>query len=678
MKTPYVPIFATILALSAGCSFAAAPTDENVTVDLPGDDTMQDEFEPADTIHDEGRPDEGGQDLGDTASGDQNGGHDDSVVPDGGGQDLGITDDGQPSDALTDVHVPRGRITVIPYLIDFGYVPLSATSTVPITVRNDGDYALRLDKFETIGPASIMLDVGFEAQTSGSKTTYVVDPPKALKPGETYDGRVVFEPTTATEAYSEIRVYSSDTDYPTGYLVHAMGNKTKPDVDLVPASMDFGACVIGSPLSHDLVLKSVGGMNVKIKAVYPNQAAIDAGWRVEFPTVEPTVSSPVTLAPVQTLTVRIVYDPTRASPVDSIGKPVTEEGQIIVSGDMFAGNEFLRVTGFAVEGACTRPIIELLNDFATEGDGCPVDEVYDWPETKNTRIRRTADGFEVPTGTLIRLSGEQSFSPFGDLASYSWAVNQPEANGGVFIPDSGNLTPTFMVSAGNDDTVQYYEIFLNVTDVDGHTACALDSLKITTRTEVKSDVILSWTPVNPFTPTPPYMGQDVDLHFTHRNAADDGTEPDIDGDGVPDDWFDYPWDCYWLNPEPAKDQWGEALPRTNDLVRLRNDSDDGAEPEVLSMGLECPNGNKFKVGAYYFDDHGYGDVYATVQVFVKGQLLYDATQRLTSLDMWYVGDLGCLTCTGVSNPSPLCDVALEKEGSFTTTSARVTHNYVTQ
>lgn len=668
MKTRCFQIFAIILVAFAGCSFNSVPTDENVTIDIPHEDAWHDDGQTPDTGHDEGRPDEGGQDADDQGGIDIFIGPDDSVTIDEGSPDVpgDVTpaDDGQPADTAEDVHIPRGKITVIPYLIDFGYVPLTGSSSVPITVRNDGDAALRLDKFTTTGPSSIKLDVGFEPQVSGLKTTYVVDPPKNLKPGASFEGTVIFEPTTATEAYSEIRVFSSDVLYPDGYLVHAMGNKTKPDLDLNPTSMDFGAAVIGSPVIWDLVLTSSGGMNVKVKSVYPNQDAIDAGFRVEFPGVEPTVANPVTLAPLSTLTVRIVYDPTRASPVDQIGKPIPEEGQIVVSGDMFAGNEFLRVTGFAVAGACTGPIIELLNEAFDEGDGCPVDELD--AETKNTRICRTADGYQVPTGTLLRLTGVQSFSPFGDLESWTWSVSQPATNGGVFIPGSGDITPTFMVGAGGDGTTPYYQVFLDVADGLGHTACAPDSLKIETRTETKADVILSWTPVSPFTPTPPYNGQDVDLHFTHPTAGNDGDEPDLDGDGLPDDWFDLPYDCFWYYPEPAKDLWGEALPWTNDLVRLRNDSDDGEEPEVLSMGLECPNGRKFKVGAYFFDDHGYGDVMATAQVFVKGTLVYSATQRLKSLDMWYVGDLQCVT------------VGLDKTGSFSAASAKITHDYVNE
>lgn len=667
MKKGFFSIAAVLLATAAGCGFNQAPTDESTFIDVAQEDLFHDEGHDDDTGHDDGRPDEGGTDLADAGT-DLNIQPDDGVTDDNGATDTGTDsttqDEGQPGDTQQDAHVPRGKLTVIPYLIDFGFVPLGGKSTVPFTVRNDGDAALRLDKFTTTGPASIKLDVGFEPQTSGMKTTYMVDPPKNLKPGATFDGKVIFEPTESTEAYSEVRVFTSDSDYPDGYLVHAMGNKTKPDVDLKPTAMDFGAAVVGSPLSRTLVLTSNGGMNVKIKSVYPDQDAVAAGFRVEFPEAEPTVANPVTLAPLQTLTVRIVYDPTRASPVDSIGKPLVEDGQIVVSGDMFAGNEFLRVTGFAVEGACTKPIIELLNESFADGDGCPVEGLD--AETKNTRICRTADGYEVPTGTMLRLTGTQSFSPFGALESWSWSATQPATNGGIFVPGSDDVSPTFTVGAGVDETTPYYELFLDVADGQGHTACTPDSLKIVTRAVVKADVILSWTPVNPFTPTPPYMGQDVDLHFTHPKAGDDGTEPDLDGDGLPDDWFDLPYDCFWYYPSPAKDLWGEALPWTNDLVRLRNDSDDGSEPEVLSMGLECPNGRKFKVGAYLFDDYGYGDVNATVQIFVKGVLKYSETRRLRSHDMWYVGDLQCVT------------VGLEKTGSFNAAPAKITHDYVNE
>lgn len=665
MKNTVIVILVIAVGIFAGCSFNSVVPDEGGGDDLSSQDVWLDDGPVIDTGRDVAQPDEGGVDASDHGITDTSSGKDlfesDNSETDFG-VDINQTDDGHTVDVATDVHVPRGRITVIPYLIDFGFVPLGASARVPILVRNDGDAALRLDRFTTNGPTSIKLDVGFEPQVSGMKTTYVIDPPRNLKPGATFEGAIVFEPTAATEAYSEIRVFSSDSDYPDGYLAHATGNKTKPDVDLNPTSMDFGAAVVGTPQSRNLAITSNGGMNVKIRGVYPDQNALDAGYRVEFPEVEPTVGTPVTLAPVQKLNVTVVYDPTRASPVDQIGRPIPEQGQIIVSGDMFNGNEFTRVSGYAVEGACTRPIIELLNESFADGDGCPVDGLD--AETRNTRICRTAEGYEVPTGTLLRLSGSQSFSPFGGLNSWTWSVTQPASNGGIFIPDNADVTPAFMVGAAVDGTTPSYELFLDVADGFGHTACQQDSLKIVTRTEVKADVILSWTPVNPFTPVPPYMGQDLDLHFTHPNAGTDATEGDCDGDGLNDNWFDDPWDCYWLNPVTAKDLWGEALPWTNDRVSLRNDNDDGQEPEVLSMGLECPNGRKFKVGAYFFDDHGYGDVFATVQVYVKGTLAYSQTQRLASSDMWYVGQLQCVTN------------GLDKTGSFSAVGAKVVHNYI--
>ncbi|HQP96764.1 MAG TPA: hypothetical protein PLY68_11300, partial [Myxococcota bacterium] len=244
MKNTVIAILIIAVGIFAGCSFNSVVPDEGGVDDLSSQDVWHDEGPGIDTGRDVAQPDQGGFDTSDHGTTDTSTGKD-LFEPDDSQQDSGVdvnqTDDGQSVDIATDVHVPRGRITVIPYLIDFGFVPLGASSRIPIIVRNDGDAALRLDRFTTNGPTSIKLDVGFEPQVSGMKTTYVIDPPKNLKPGATFEGAVVFEPTAATEAYSEIRVFSSDADYPDGYLAHATGNKTKPDVDLSPTSMDFGA-----------------------------------------------------------------------------------------------------------------------------------------------------------------------------------------------------------------------------------------------------------------------------------------------------------------------------------------------------------------------------------------------------------------------------------------------------
>lgn len=655
MKTKFV--FICLLWLSVGCSTGTGPSDTNVP-DIPGVDMAQDQGQPPDISYEDTR--DAGQDTFDAAQDDT------AVQTDENPADTGNpTDDGTP-DVIPDVvdnggevSIPRGKLTVIPYFIDFGYVPLGATSTVPIAFKNDGDAALRLDKVTTNGPLSIKMDIGFEPEVAGSKTTYTISPPKVLKPGARFEGHVVFEPTSSDEAYSEIKVYTSDAEFPDGYLVHAMGNRSKPCLEIIPSSIDFGPEVIGSPITRNVLLKSCGAMAVTLKGVYVDGPGVQAGFKIEFAGAQPTVQNPVSLEPLETLAIRVVYDPATASPVDEIGMPITQNGQIVVSGDMFSGTQYLRVSGFAVEGACTRPIIQIMNDYMVPGDGCPVDRGLP-AETLNTRICRTDDGFEVPTGTLISLSGVNSFSPFGALTGYSWTVNQPANNGGYFIPDPTEPETTFMVGEGGT-----YELFLDVTDADGHTTCEPTSVKITTRTEIKADILLSWKPVNPFTPTPPFMGPDLDLHYTHPFAGKDGTECDCDSNGSPDNWFDLPYDCFWFNPSPAKDLWGDALPWTNDLVRLRNDSDDGSAPEVLTMGLDCAAGRAFTVGVYFFDDHDYGPVDATVQVFIKGVQAFTKTVRLSSLDMWNVGNLTCRT-TG-----------LLKWADFTEkTTGVITHNYI--
>lgn len=620
--------------------------------DIPEGDAASETIDP-----DQGFPDLGGHDDGPN----DNGGDKDNTPIDLGGQDTNPADPGQ------ETSEPRGRISVAPYLIDFGFVPLAGESFVPFKVTNIGDGPLRLDRFTTVGPAAIMLDVGAEGQVSSGKTIYEISPPKVLKVGAAFDGKVVFKPDQAVEVYTEIRVFSSDTDYPDGLLFHAMGNKTRPALEVTPESIDFGAAVIGQPITRSVTLKSVGRMDVNVYGVSPDAAAVAAGFRVEFPDRQPTVQNPVTLAQTKTMTVNIVYDPSRASPVNSIGRPQPESGQIEISGDMFTGKIFQRVTGMAVEGACTMPIVDFLNEYRMDGDGCPVQSDYP-ADDKNTRICKTELGWEVPTGTLVQLSGAESFSPFGDITQWAWSATQPTSNTGFFIPTENEVEPTFMIGAapnGDDGDLPYYEIFLNVIDNKGYEACAGKSIRITTRVEVKADIILSWKPVNPFTPVPPFMGQDVDLHFTHFKAGDDGSEPDIDKDGVPDDWFDLPYDCFWFNAEPEKYLWGEASPWVNDRVLLRNDSDDGSEPEVLMMGLECPNGRPFKVGAHFFDDHGYGQADVTIQIYAKGKLLYTSTRRLSSHDMWYVGDLKCKT------------VGLDKTAEFMVNTVKpVTPNYI--
>ena len=130
----------------------------------------------------------------------------------------------------------------------------------------------------------------------------------------------------------------------------------------------------------------------------------------------------------------------------------------------------------------------------------------------------------------------------------------------------------------------------------------------------------------------PQAGADLDLHFVHQYAGG----PDLDGNGVADGWFDDPFDCFWHNPKP---KWGSFDPAVNDDPGLDRDDTDGAGPE--NMNLDIPENNvTYRVGVHYWEDHGFGASYATVRIYLYGDLVYEMEDvKLLNRDMWEVATI---------------------------------------
>jgi hypothetical protein len=139
---------------------------------------------------------------------------------------------------------------------------------------------------------------------------------------------------------------------------------------------------------------------------------------------------------------------------------------------------------------------------------------------------------------------------------------------------------------------------------------------------------LLWdTPADPDqTDTGPNAGTDMDLHFAHPLSAG----ADLDCDGKPDPWFTNPYDTFWFNPNPT---WGNAKPE------LELNDTDGGGPEHID--LPYPGGTisepmQYDVGVHYLNDHGFGASYATVNVWIQGNLVLQIDKvQMKALDMWH-------------------------------------------
>jgi hypothetical protein len=504
----------------------------------------------------------------------------------------------------TDIPPSQGKIKVVPALIDFGYRQGNLEAQIPFSVLNVGTGALKLYKFSLEGDPQFSLIVGFDASNEEGKVVYRVQPPIMMKPGGEFKGKVSFLTNDSKPKHTLMRVFSDDPEYPDGFPVHILANQSVPCLDFTPDTVDFGAVVVGETNSADIRIEPCSDYSLAIMDVYLSTGASEKGFSLSFekwPTgKKPTPSDPLFLNSGEKAILTVVYAPKEPSPVQD-GVPVPSVVDLITTDNTFSDSSLMEIKGFAVEKKCAMPVIEV------------------------------AEGTEVQAGTLLHLSGLRSFSPYGKITKYDWDVVEPQGNSGAFIPNDTYPDPTFFVGVPGQ-----YQFYLRVDDEVSSGSCDPSTAIVNASASQVAVFVLSFVPEVPKQTDFPPFGPDVDLHFLHPNASG----IDADGDGVPDRYYDVPWDCFWFNKTP---NWDNPYPTDwwDDDPRLIYDSVDGLTPEVLVMGLQCPPNNVYRVGAHFFDDHGFGAAIVSFRAYVTGNLVAETQQRLLPLDLWDIADFYC-------------------------------------
>ena len=150
--------------------------------------------------------------------------------------------------------------------------------------------------------------------------------------------------------------------------------------------------------------------------------------------------------------------------------------------------------------------------------------------------------------TVLHLYGDQSYTSKGDVAKWTWSVEQPPGSQSFFIPSENYPNPDFEVNVAGK-----YTFNLMIYNSQGVPSCAPDTFEVVVVPDKAIHIELLWhTPGDPDeTDVGPEAGSDLDLHLVHPWAGG----PDIDGDGQPDGWFDEPFDRFWFNAHP---EWGNV------------------------------------------------------------------------------------------------------------------------
>jgi len=411
------------------------------------------------------------------------------------------------------------------------------------------------------------------------------------------------------------------TDSLGGEVADPLDDTTTPGpcIRVDPEAIVFGGQAVGDTASQPLAVISCGVEPLEITSlVLAEGSAPD--FTLDLGDLIPTTEDPVVVEAGAPWSVLVHYTPDMENPVDDTGVPAADMGVVLIES---SAPEVLEVplSGIGMEILC--PVAVIHSD---------------------------ADGDLIPT-TVIHLLGADSYAAFGSVATYAWSVVQPEGSVSGFMPSAEVPTPIFEV-----DVVGTYTFSLTVTNEQDTPSCTPALLEVTVIPDEGIHVELLWqTPGDPDeSDTGPDAGSDLDLHFVHPWAEG----PDLDGDGEPDGWFDQPFDCFWFNAHP---EWGSFDPEINDNPDLVRDDTDGAGPEIMILPL--PEDVTYRVGVQYWNSHQLGPSWATVRVYLKGELAFEvAGVKLMQKDMWEV-------CT-VDWPSGEVNEVLDAAGQ-----RKITPNY---
>ena len=349
-----------------------------------------------------------------------------------------------------------------------------------------------------------------------------------------------------------------------------------------PAELDLGGTLLGSEKTAPITLSACGDAPVTLTALI---LAEDSAPSITLSGGPPL---PLALQPGESVEIAVTHAPTEVF-VDETGAAAPEVAVVGVSSD--ADPLALTISGFGVTLDSPLAQIEALEDDVV-----------------------------VPQTTLHLSAAQTGGVP---LAAYQWSVVQPVGSTSVFLPSSTSANPVFEANVAG-----LYEFTLRTWDGNGRESPVPANYLVTVTPTDAIHVELLWD-----TPTDddqsdegPEAGADLDLHFALGDVLEQGQDP----------WFDLPFDCFWFNATP---NWGELDPSVDDDPTLDRDDTDGAGPENLNLGMP-QDGADYRVAAHHWNDHGFGPSFATVRVYITGELAWELSGvQLDHHDLWDVGTL---------------------------------------
>ena len=473
------------------------------------------------------------------------------------------------------------RIFVNPNPINFGRVPAGTEAQLTATMTNIGGLPLIVTDYFIVGGAgvfSIPADFEFGAVADGESATLT------LAPDASFEFPIHYAPTDDGFDNARLIVKSNDPATVDGdYTVEIQANGAEPCIEIAPhndGTYDFGQRFVGQTAVEAFTLTNCSDIDFGETLIVSSLSIRDDSSPAY---VLGDVQLPIELLPGGQYPFTVEFTPT----VDQ----QFEEGWLVaVSNDAYTPELTIQLNGLGSNNECPTAVARC----TVEHSGAP-------PESEL---------FVLPLANLV-CDASGSEDPDGTIGQYIWSVAEaPAGSTSEFIPDDTSETTFFVDLAGR------YVLNLEVIDDRG---CVSDPAPVTlvSRPDEDIHVQLVWsTPSDPDESDTGFgAGSDLDIHLLHPNGC----------------WEDSSWDCHFRAREP---NWGNSA-RSDDDPSLDIDDTDGAGPE--NINLDNPeSGTSYTVGVHYYNDHGYGVSYATLRVYIFGELVFQAEDKEMYNDSWWV------------------------------------------
>ncbi len=477
-----------------------------------------------------------------------------------------------------EVRASDGRVFVNPDPVNFGRVPAGEVATIRTAITNIGGAQLVVDDFFLV---------------SGSAAFHVPEDqlpvePIELAPDQRYEFDVMYTPVDDSRD-SGVLIVRSDDPANEEFNVDVLANGAEPCIEVSHEhdGYDFGERVIEVTHAEAFTVRNCSDLEFGENLIVDSISLLnDADYQSsDAYALDMIPQFPLDLAPGAEHSFLVEFTPMVDQQI--------EEGILQVgSNDAYKPVVDVPINGRGTNNMCPVPIATC----AVAGSGAP-------PSTEL---------FVLPLDNLD-CSASASNDEDGEIREYIWTVvERPAGSSADFEPPNAVGTGFFIDLAGR------YVFNLSVVDDRGCESPEPAVVTVVSRPDEDIHVQLVWaTPSDPDETDIGFgAGTDLDLHVLHPNGC----------------WEHPTWDCHFRQREP---NWGDPG-ATDDNPSLDIDDTDGAGPE--NINLDNPeNGATYMVAVHYYNDHGYGVSFATVRIFIFGELIFEARDKnFPYTDFWWV------------------------------------------